>query len=220
MKLFESFHKRSTNIRGFTLIELLVVIAIIGILSAIVLASLGSARSRARDAQRASDLRQIRNALEMYFVDTGSYPTTGGLDRVSGDPGCPILPYSTRGPSPAIATPANWIPGLVPNYISQLPRDPNPKSVLGSNGASCYLYASDGKTFVLSAWGTVESGPQTTILYGRYAFRELGASASGSSYSDPNQRVLCNYNPSVPTNSIQQLYLYSYTITNDTTCTW
>lgn len=62
--------------KGFTLVELLVVIAIIGILSAVVLASLNSARQKGRDAKRVGDMGQIKIALELMFDDTGSYPAT------------------------------------------------------------------------------------------------------------------------------------------------
>lgn len=63
--------------KGFTLIELLVVLAIIGILAAMIIASLSGARARARDATRKSDLRQIKTALEQYYSDQSpeQYPT-------------------------------------------------------------------------------------------------------------------------------------------------
>lgn len=62
--------------RGFTLIELLVVIAIIGVLAGVVLTSLGTARSKARDTQKIANLKNIQLALELYADSnaSGAYP--------------------------------------------------------------------------------------------------------------------------------------------------
>ena len=61
------------NKKGFTLIELLVVIAIIGILSAVVLTSLNSARDKAREASILSTLKEIHTQAEIYHIDNGTY---------------------------------------------------------------------------------------------------------------------------------------------------
>lgn len=67
----ENFSMRKN--KGFTLIELLVVIAVIGILASVVMASLNSARVKARDAKRKADMKQIQTALELYYDQFGRY---------------------------------------------------------------------------------------------------------------------------------------------------
>jgi prepilin-type N-terminal cleavage/methylation domain-containing protein len=60
---------------GFTLIELLVVIAIIGLLSSITITSLDSAKRKARDSVRISEINEIITALELYATaNGGNYP--------------------------------------------------------------------------------------------------------------------------------------------------
>lgn len=69
--------------RGFTLIELLVVIAVIGILSAVVLASLNIARSKGNDAAVQANLTTIQTQTEIYFGGAG-VSTYGSVLPVSG----------------------------------------------------------------------------------------------------------------------------------------
>lgn len=75
------------NKKGFTLIELLVVIAIIGLLSTLAVVSLNSARGKARDAKRISDVRQMATILEIEAGNVDTTPLTGCTtvdDTVSG----------------------------------------------------------------------------------------------------------------------------------------
>jgi prepilin-type N-terminal cleavage/methylation domain-containing protein/prepilin-type processing-associated H-X9-DG protein len=59
---------------GFTLIELLVVVAVIGILAALLLTAVSSAKSHAHSTTCKNHLRQMGLALQMYVHDHNRYP--------------------------------------------------------------------------------------------------------------------------------------------------
>lgn len=62
--------------KGFTLIELLVVIAIIGLLSSVVLASLNSARVKARDVTIKSNLKNAISQGELFYNTNTANPNS------------------------------------------------------------------------------------------------------------------------------------------------
>ena len=93
--------------KGFTLVEILVVVVILGILAAIVVPKITSRPDQARVIKAKQDILSIENALELYKLDNGNYPTTNqGLITLSKRP--TIAPI-----------PENWQP-----YLKQLPEDP------------------------------------------------------------------------------------------------
>ncbi len=104
--------------KGFTLVELLIVIAILSILVSIALVSFRSSQARGRDAQRKSNLKQVANALELFYSDYGKYPD----DTLGAVQGCPYDPSAGTGSA------CTWGSGeLTDNktsYFKIMPADP------------------------------------------------------------------------------------------------
>ena len=66
--------------RGFTLVELLVVISIMAILTVVAVSQFNTAKIKARDTQRKTDIDAVAKAIDMYYADYGMFPEQEMLD--------------------------------------------------------------------------------------------------------------------------------------------
>src|SRR5471030_404689 len=95
--------------RGFTLIEIMVVIAILGILAALIVPKIMSRPDEARRVAAKQDIGTVMQALKLYRLDNGRYPTQEqGLRALVEKPATDPVP-------------TNWKDG---GYLERLPNDP------------------------------------------------------------------------------------------------
>lgn len=95
--------------RGFTLIEVMVVVVILAILAAIVIPKIMERPEQARIVKAREDVVAIENAMNLYRLDNGFYPSTA-----QGIKALVKKPSSTPAPE-------NWAPG---GYLQHIPVDP------------------------------------------------------------------------------------------------
>ncbi len=118
---------------GFTLIELMVVLVIMGVLAALIVPNIIGRTDEARVTAAKTDIGTIMQALKLYKLDNGFYPTQQqGLQALVVKPDTPPVP-------------GNWKP-----YLDKLPADPWGRAYQYLNPGikgpvDVFSYGADGK---------------------------------------------------------------------------
>jgi general secretion pathway protein G len=98
---------------GFTLVEVMVVVVILGILAALIVPRVVGRTDEARAAAARQDIAAILQAMKLYRLDNGRYPSNEqGLQALAEKPQSQPVP-------------ANW-----KQYLDKLPKDPWGKTYL------------------------------------------------------------------------------------------
>ncbi|MFP6662938.1 MAG: type II secretion system major pseudopilin GspG [Deltaproteobacteria bacterium] len=119
---------------GFTLIEIMVVVFIMGLLVTLVAPKILGRTDDARATKAAADIRSVEQALSLYKLDNGHFPTTDqGIEALVRQP--------SSGPQAR-----RWRA-----YLDNVPTDPWDMP---------FIYESDGRDYLLLSFGAdgIEGG--------------------------------------------------------------
>ena len=122
--------------RGFTLLEMMVVLFILTLVATVVAPKILGRTEEARHAKAVADMKGIEQALNLYLMDAGNYPTTEqGLEALVHRPEIPPIPRAWNSDG----------------YLQRVPADP---------WGHPYVYVANGNRFTLKSLGAdgVEGG--------------------------------------------------------------
>ncbi|MEI6092991.1 MAG: type II secretion system major pseudopilin GspG [bacterium] len=123
--------KRLKNVRGMSLVEIMIVIVIMGTVAALVGRNVISQFEKSKVKTTQLQMDSIKTALQDYYLDNGSYPTT--------EQGLIALVQKPAGsPEPANYSPDGYLKGKV------VPKDAWLKD---------FIYESDGANYSLISLG-------------------------------------------------------------------
>jgi type II secretory pathway pseudopilin PulG len=196
--------------RGFTLAEIIIIIAVLALLCTLGVVGYSMAQRRAQNARQIDDIKNVESLLEVYSSQHGgAYPATTSN-------------IAANWKTVDVRTDANCFNGSqqddwVPDLGVPLPQStPNTGASHGVGGnAGCYLYASNGAQYVLSAWNMLSSPQSDKPLYRRLGFRAFQTSTSTQFYTC-NDNVIGGANGGYDITS--DYYKHSYTLSNITDC--
>lgn len=125
--------------KGITLMEGLIVGGIVALLLFATGIALTSARTRARDYKRLTDVTRLQASLELFFNDSNSYPITENGKIALGQTATRCL--SSSGFVPSCSGAGRVYMDIVPN-----------QTTIGLKGSDLqvYAYESDGETYAIS----------------------------------------------------------------------
>jgi prepilin-type N-terminal cleavage/methylation domain-containing protein len=195
--------------RGFTIVELLITIATIAIIATIVGVVYANIQLSAQSYSRKEDIISIQERLESYAAkNDGLYPAT------TSNPSSNWHTIDVRTDDSCFngSSQTDWIPGF-DNLQQSIPNVGVGVGVDGNSG--CYLYASNGEEYVLSAWNMLADPQTDSQLYRRLGFRPFQTATSTQFYT-------CNNNVVGGANGGYDIeddyYKHSYTVSNIETC--
>ena len=121
---------------GFTLLEMMVVLFILTLVATVVAPKILGRTDDARRTKAMADMKGIEQALNLYLMDNGAYPSTEqGLEALVHKPDRPPVPRAWN----------------ASGYLQRMPSDPWGRP---------YVYIADGSRFALRSLGAdgVEGG--------------------------------------------------------------